>query len=366
MIAASAFAQSIEFSPEERARILSHGPWPAVHELDSSNRVDGNPIAIELGRKLFSDHRLSASSKRSCASCHDPKRAFQDGLRSTRHQRNTPTLLDVGQQRWFGWDGATDSLWAASLAPLAAKSELAATPAHIAALLRRDRTLNVAYTALFGEATADAANETILVNIAKTLAAFQATLVSPRTPFDEFRDALAQNDSAAIAKYPSAAQRGLKTFVGEGKCFFCHSGPAFTNGEFADVGRPFFTKSGADPGRWGGLQQLFTSPYNRLGQYADGGAQSAVATKHVIQEPRNFGEFKVPSLRGLLGTAPYFHDGSARRIEDVVQHYSTVDESRLHADGEKIVRALRLTPAQARDLTAFLKSLSGASSRKSK
>jgi cytochrome c peroxidase len=351
---ASFAATAVDFTPEEHSRILSHGPWPVVPERDAGNRVDGNAAAIELGQKLFSDRRLSGSGRRSCAGCHDPKRAFQDGRRDSRHQRNTPTLLDSGRLRWFGWDGSADSLWAASLQPLTAAGELATTPDTALALLKRDADLRFLYESLFGKASAD---ELLLINFAKSLAAYQATLVSPRTAFDEFRDALAAGNSAAATKYPESAQRGLKLFVGEGKCFFCHSGPTFTNGEFADIGRPFFTVNGADPGRWGGLQLLLKSPYNRLGKFSDTGADAAIATKHVLVEPRNFGEFKVPTLRGLSSTAPYFHDGSARTIGDVVRHYSTLDETRLHADGERILRALKLTTAEQHDLAAFLLSL---------
>jgi cytochrome c peroxidase len=113
---------------------------------------------------------------------------------------------------------------------------------------------------LFGAPRPDA---TVLVNLAKALATYQATLVSPRTRFDDFRDALARGDKAAAARYPAPARRGLKLFVGVGQCFVCHAGPMFTNGEFGDVGRPFFTADGIDPGRWGGLQLLLASPYNR-------------------------------------------------------------------------------------------------------
>jgi cytochrome c peroxidase len=352
-----ALAGVIEFTPEERARIEAHGPWPPARTADAGNRVDGKPAAVELGRRLFADRRLSASGAMSCATCHDPKRAFQDGRRFTRHGRNTPSLLDAGMQRWFGWDGATDSLWAASLQPLTALDELAATPSHAAALLRRDAALRVRYRSVFGEA---AANGLLLVNLAKALAAYQATLVSPRTRFDEFRDAMARGDAAAASRYPKAAQRGLKIFVGSGRCFFCHTGPAFTNGEFADVGRPFFTAAGADPGRWGGLQQLQASPYNRLGSFSDAGPEDARAlgTRHVVMEPRHYGEFKVPGLRGLNASAPYFHDGSAATIEDVVRHYSELDESRLHGDGTRLLQALKLAPQQQADLSAFLKTLS--------
>jgi cytochrome c peroxidase len=350
-------AGTVDFTAEERARIESHGPWPPPRSADAGTRVDGRPDAVELGRRLFFDKRLSASGQLACASCHVPKRGFQDGRRFSRHGRNTTSLLDAGQQRWFRWDGAADSLWAASLMPLTADDEIAATPQRLLSLLKRDRGLDLRYRRVFG---APVQNELLLVNAAKALAAYQATLVSPRTPFDEFRDALSRGDTVAASRYPAAAQRGLKIFVGAGRCFFCHAGPSFTNGEFADIGRPFFTAGGADPGRWGGLQQLLASPYNRLGAFSDAPPDDAraVATRHVVMEPRHYGEFKVPGLRGLLATAPYFHDGSAATIEDVVRHYSELDESRLHADGARLLQALKLTPPQVAELAAFLKTLS--------
>lgn len=99
---------------------------------------------------------------------------------------------------------------------------------------------------------------------------------------------------------------------------------------------------------------------NRLGPHNDAGAADprAVTTRHVALEPRHFGEFRVPTLRQLVHTAPYMHAGCLERIEDVVRHYSELDEDRLHADGERILRRLDLTPAQAADLAAFLRSLS--------
>ena len=348
---------AVDFTADERARILSHGPWPPARVADASNRADGRADAIALGRRLFSDRRLSASGELACSSCHDPARGFQDGQRFTRNHRNTPALFDLAFARWYGWDGAQDSLWAATLRPLTATDELAVTPQQVMRLLRADAGLHTAYRQVFG---APPATERVLVDMAKALAAYQATLVSPRTPFDDFRDALARGDLAAADRYPPAAQRGLKLFVGEARCWFCHTGPAFTNGEFADIGRPFFTRQGADPGRWGGLKQLLASPYNRLGPHNDAGADDpqAVATRHVTMEPRHFGEFKVPGLRGLRATAPYFHDGSAATLDDVVDHYADLDETRLHADGERILRALRLTPEQRQDLVAFLATLS--------
>ena len=354
----------LDFAPEERARIAAHGPWPPRREPDLANAAQGRPAAVRWGRQLFFDARLSASGRQSCASCHNPRLAFQDGRATARGHlapgiRNTPSLLDAAQQRWFGWDGAHDSLWAASLAPLLAQGEMAQTAASLAARIRTDAVWRRSYRKAFGrEVPAD--DEAVLVHVAKALAAYQATLQSPRTAFDDFRDALVRGDANAAARYPAAAQRGLKLFIGEGRCSVCHAGPGFANGEFADIGVPFFVSRSVDPGRHGGLLKLQASTMNRLGPYNDAGPSDprAVTTRHVVIEPRHFGEFRVPGLRQLLHTAPYMHNGSLPTLKDVVQHYSDLNEERLHADGERILRPLKLSPAQAADLEAFLRSLS--------
>ena len=356
----------LDFSPQEQARITSHGPWPPAPAQDSANRAEGRPAALAWGRQLFFDPRLSASGRLSCATCHQPARAFQDGRPTARAladgkpgARNTPSLLDANQHRWLGWDGAHDSLWAASLAPMLSGSEMAQTPAGLAARVRADAVTGRRYRAAFGRAV-PADDELVLVDVAKALAAYQATLQSPRTAFDAFRDALLRGDTRAAGRYPAAAQRGLKLFIGEARCSVCHAGPAFTNGEFADIGVPFFVPGGVDSGRHGGLHKLQASRMTRLGHYNDAGFDDprAVSTRHVLIEPRHFGEFRVPGLRQLVHTAPYMHNGSLRTLIDVVQHYSELNEERLHADGERILRPLRLSPAQAADLAAFLRSLS--------
>ncbi|MGE4220988.1 MAG: cytochrome-c peroxidase, partial [Alphaproteobacteria bacterium] len=282
------------------------------------------------------------------------------GIRPGR--RNTPGLLDARYRRWFGWDGASDSLWAASLRPVLAAGEMGGGIDRLAALIAGDPVYRADYTALFGTAPERQPAEAVAIAAAKALAAFQETLVSPRTPFDDFRDALAAGDAAAQAHYPAAARRGLKLFVGRGDCATCHYGPGFSNGAFADIGRPHFLPDGSvDPGRHGGIAALRASPYTRIGPWSDdrdGPAAVAVAVRHLAPHPRNWGEFKVPSLRGLAATAPYMHDGSLPSLESVLRHYSEVDEERLHADREKLVRPLRLTAAEIADLAAFLATLS--------
>jgi cytochrome c peroxidase len=347
-----------EFSKAEIAKILQHGPWPPAPQRDPSNRVSGKPEAIALGGKLFFEPRLSGTGSVLCATCHVPFRAFQDsrtrafGLQEV--ERNTPSLLDVSHYRWYGWDGAHDSLWSQSIRPLLDEREMRSSPRKVAQVVRD--LLAQDYEAAFARRP-PANDEEVLVDVGKALAAYQETLVTGRTPFDDFRDAL---EKGAPSDYPPAAQRGLKIFIGKGNCSTCHFGPHFTNGEFADTGVPFFVAKGkVDPGRHEGIKRLKASPFNLLGRFNDDAARkTSVGTRHVELQHRNFGEWRVPSLRNVALTAPYMHNGSLDTLHDVVKRYSELNEERLHADGERILKPLRLTAAEIEDLVAFLESLS--------
>lgn len=354
-----------DLDPRERAQILSLGPWPPQLPPDPSNRVSGNRDAIELGARLFFDARLSPSGYVACVSCHQPDRAWTDG-KARAHgladlPRNTMALANLRAQRWYGWGGGADSLWMASLRPLLDPREFDSDAATVARVYRRDPDLACLYERSFGVSPLGqrADPESVLVGTAKALAAFQETLLSGRTPFDEFRDALARGDEAAAARYPPAAQRGLRLFIGRGNCIACHNGPNFSNGEFADIGVPYFVAPGrVDSGRYGDLQALRASPYNQLGRHSDDrGGATATATRHAQFEPRHWGEFKVPSLRNVAVSAPYLHDGSAATLADVLRHYSTLDESRIHSSARPLLRALHLTADETADLLAFLDSL---------
>ncbi len=268
-LALTAMAPASAFSPEEIRKILLHGPWPPPLRADPGNRVSGKPAAIELGERLFFEPRLSGTGSVLCASCHVPFRGFQDarprafGLEQV--ERNTPSLLNVRFNRRFGWDGARDSLWAQSIRPLLEPREMRATPAHVAAVVRKNYSSE--YAAVFERSAAS--DEEILVDVGKALAAFQETLVTSRTPFDDFRDALERGDDSL------AAQRGLRIFVGKGNCSGCHSGPQFTNGGFADSGV----------------------------------------------------RLRVPGLRNVARTAPYMHDGSLASLREVLPFHSGLNES---------------------------------------
>ncbi len=358
----AAAQQPLDWTADEVAAVALHGPWPPPPPRDPSNRVSGHPAAIALGQHLFNEPRLSASRQVTCGDCHQAGREWRDGRATgfgmVELDRRTPSLWNVGYQHWFGWDGAADSLWMQSIRPILDAREMGGSGRSVAKMLRDDEVLACGYRRAFGEAPG-ANDEKLLVDSAKALAAFQQTLVTPRTPFDDFRDALVAGDRAGIARYPIAAQHGLKLFVGRGNCNACHFGPLFTNGEFGDVGIPFFIRPGeVDAGRYGGIARLRDSPFNLMGVYNDDISRaSTTRTRHVALQHRNFGEFRVPGLRQVGRTAPYMHNGGIATLEDVVKHYSEVSPDRLHSDGVPLVRALGLNSGEAADLVAFLRTL---------
>jgi len=336
-------AEEVQFTEAEVRAILAHGPWPAPVTTDPTNRASGRPAAIELGERLFFDTRLSAGGRFSCATCHVPERNWTDnkvrGAAATEVDRNTPTLMNVRLGRWYGWDGGADSLWAQSIRPILDARELGASPHHVAEVMRRDEQLSCRYRRAFGEAPSLTDDEEVLVNVAKVLAAFQETFETPPAPFDRFRNALARGERPQAGTYSEAAQRGLRIFVGKGNCSSCHSGPNFTNGEFANNG------FSADPGRPEGLKRAQASRFNLAGRYNDDPTKAMRAAQEA-----EVGAFKVPTLRHLMLTAPYGHDGKRETLAEVVRHYS--------GKGSAALPALGLTPAEQTDLVVFLESIS--------
>ncbi len=346
------------FSGEQALRIIAQGPWPKTVPADPGNELSGVPSAEVIGQLLFNDTGLSGNGKLSCASCHHSELGFSDGLSVARgvgqHVRNTQGLLNVGLQRWFGWDGGADSLWAASIRPLLSPIEMNGETGAVARYLRATP---VYESYLVG--SDPVGDEALLVLATKAIAAYMRTLVSGTTAFDRFRDAIVQKDIAALNDYPEAALRGAELFFGQGNCFVCHFGANFSNGEFHDIGRPFFTAVGqVDPGRYTGIKRVREDPFNLLGVYNTAGSDVARITRSVTLSQPNFGQWRTPSLRNLTLTAPYMHDGSLATLRDVVDAYADIDPARLHAKGESLLNPLALSDSQRNDLVTFLRTLS--------
>jgi cytochrome c peroxidase len=354
----------VAFSETDIKQILSHGPWPAPAPFDVTNRASGNLEAIELGMRLFFDERMSGAGTLACASCHVPERNWTDNLRRgvgmTEVDRNTPTLMNLRMQKWFGWDGGADSLWSQSLRPITDKRELNATPRHVVQLVRSDEQLSCRYKKTYGTAPSAADDEAVFVGIGKALASFQETLVSGRTPFDRFRDAVAKGEPATNWNFSEPAQRGLKLFIGKGECTTCHSGPNFTGGEFFNTGLSKFAPQGKpDPGRPEGVRQLGESRFNLTSPHNDDkSGATAERTRQARLEKASPGEFKVPTLRNLLLTAPYARDGRVETLAEVVRHYADIDPASIRAKNGTPGKPLRLTKDEQNNLVVFLETLS--------
>jgi len=355
------------FTSDELNRIEALGPWPVAIPADEGNEYSGLKWAEELGAELFFDPGLSGSGRISCATCHVPSLDFSDGralaIGAGKHVRNTQSLLNSGLQRWFGWDGGTDSLWAATLRPLLSDVEMAGDVTTIATRLRSHKKF-VNQLSLSGVLSEERilADEMLVVVAAKAIAAYTRTLVSGATPFDRYRMALINDEKSGQNAYPANAKRGLKIFLGESNCSICHFGPNFSNGEFHDTGRPFFTGVGqVDPGRYSGIKRVQADRYNLIGKFnGKPTEQGRRKTKTVKLGQMNFGQWRTPSLRNLSGTAPYMHDGSLKTLRDVVDAYADIDPTRLHSRGESILKPLSLSDSERADLVAFLISLSTA------
>ncbi len=347
---------------DEIEQTLSFGPWPLSFQPDPSNRFSKDATAIKLGQALFNDPVLSVDGAFSCASCHDPEQAFTmpeaRALGRDLLNRNTPSLRNLAGLRWYGWGGKSDNLWAASLHPIIEEQEMAHSAESLKIAISESTYIDD-FEAIFGHLQ-DQSPELFLVNTAKALSAYLETLATDRTIFDDFRDALERRDIAAAKEYPEAAQRGLQLFLGRGKCVFCHNGPRFSNNEFHDAGVPYFlNETEVDQGRFGGLNILLSSPYTLDGDWNDDPEKKgAWAVRNVRRSHSDFGTFRTPSLRGVVETAPYMHDGSLDDLKSVIRHYSKIDTERLHADGEAILSELNLSEQEIADLVAFLVTLS--------
>ena len=353
---------STALTAREIALIEAFGPWPMPMAPDPGNEFSGTPWAEDLGEQLFHSKLLSADNTISCASCHKPSLGFSDGRKVAEgkqtHVRNTQGLLNVGFNRWFGWDGGADSLWAASLRPILSEIEMQGSIPQIADRLRNSEILNV-----IPDNTRQIEinnDEKLLVLIGKVLAAYQRTLISEQTSFDLYRIALLENNIQKQQQYSNAAKRGLKLFLGEANCHVCHFGAGFTNGEFHDTGRPFFTSVGqVDSGRYSGIKRVISDPYNLVGAFnANKLPVETRKTSTVKLGQNNFGQWKTPTLRNLNHTAPYMHDGSLTTLRQVVDSYADIDPSRLHSQGESILKPQNWSERDRQDLVSFLETLS--------
>lgn len=388
------------YAPDELAAIFRHSPLPPLPAPDTDARAN-DPRAAALGQFLFFDSHFSANGKVSCASCHQPARAFTDGRAMAKGvglgTRNTPTLLDAAFNHWYFWDGRTDSLWSQALQPLENPREFGSDRLFVVHAVAADPVLRAAYRQVFGPlppladsarfpaharlaaqpnlpaakawaamAPADrAAVDRMFSNLGKAIEAYERKLVSSNAPFDRYVEGLRTGDPAELAAISPAAKRGLKLFVGAAHCDLCHSGPAFSDSQFHNLGLPLLPGETADPGRAAGIQAVKTDPFDGTGAFSDDPKRAAKERLAFLPPAASqLGAFKTPSLRNVALTAPYMHDGRFATLAQVLDFYAqgkAASHGRLVGAREATLDLIPpLTKGQQANLIAFLKTLTGA------
>lgn len=327
----------------------SRGPIRA----DATNRFADHPEAAALGKELFFDVRLSGDGKVSCATCHQPELAFADQKRFSRPgaTRNTPGLLGVSDALWFFWDGRRDSLWSQALSPIESPVEMGGSRRAVADLLRG--TYRQSYERVTGAKAAELEVDRLFADAGKFLAAYQRTLQPKASRLDRYIEDLEAGRASDALTGDEVA--GLKLFLSpEARCKQCHNGPLLTNQGFHNIGTAKLDGDQPDFGRAMGIQALPYDPFNCRSPYSDQ-PTACGALDHARPDGHDgllTGAYKVPSLRNVALTAPYFHDGSRETLEAVIEHYR-------HPPKASELRPLEVSDRQATQLVAFLRALTG-------
>ncbi len=285
---------------------------------------EDNPMTaekVELGKLLYFDPRMSKDGTISCATCHDPKKGWAEhtpsstGIGKQVGNRNSPTVLNSAYAPELFWDGRAASLEEQAVGPVANPIEMGNTLEDMVKTLKGIPGYVERFEKVFGtEPTAD--------GFAKAVAAFERTILAGNSPYDRYQ----AGDESAMSE---AAVRGMNLFEEVG-CADCHTPPLFSSYEYHNAGVGM-DKENPDIGR-----------------------------KEVTGDDADTGAFRVPSLRNVADTAPYFHDGSAATLEDAVALMAAGGKDNPHrSEMFDTVREAKITPEQQKDLVEFLKALSG-------
>lgn len=323
-LAAAAAAHATE-SPRVGGYILEAGhPSLAVWQLPAIESPARTELT-SLGRRLFFEAGLSADGNMSCASCHVPEMAWTDGRPVARGRngrelaRATPTVLNAAYNDLQAWDGRFDSLEAQAIGPITDDSEMGSTVDEVLAFLMSNPTYREDFAAAFPKRPQPVSLETLQ----RAIAAFERTVTSRDSRFDRWvsgdREALTPQEVDGFAVFLDPAR---------GNCAVCHAPPNFTDNGFHNIGLASFGEPDADPGRY------------------------AVRPVALMR-----GAFKTPTLREVAHTAPYFHDGSAATLDDVIQHY--VDGGVVVTNLSPTMTKARVSSEERRNLLAFLRTLTG-------
>ena len=206
----------------------------------------------------------------------------------------------------------------------------------------------------------------VFFNFGRAVTAYQLNLIANQSPFDQFLKRAGQHADVRDALNRDFGQpelRGFGLFTGKGKCHLCHSGPYFTDGEFHNIGLSQLQNAPLHPGRAGGVLKLRASRFKCMGAEYFGAAvddrwnEGCAAIEFLRSDHVEIlGAFKTPGLRNLIKTAPYFHDGRAATLREVITHYLTPGRPAV-GHREETLAGIRLETAEIDDLIAFLHSL---------
>jgi cytochrome c peroxidase len=345
-----------------RPKSLQQAGVPA--DLTRSVIPKDNPQTAEkiaLGERLFFDGRLSANGTVACASCHDPRLAFTDGravavgIGNRVGQRNSPTVLNALYNQFQFWDGRAATLEQQAGLPIVNPVEMGqpnldSAVARVAAIPE--------YRASFVRVFARQPNP---VDLVRAIASYERSQVSFDSPFDHYM----AGDSNAIS---ASARRGWVLFKTRGRCNLCHlfadttTRPArFTDDQFHNIG-VLITRHNVVPLARQAEQAIAKGDTIAIDQAAILSPMSALGRFLITRADSDIASFKSPDLRNVLITAPYFHDGSAATLWDVVDHYNKGGGAQNPFQSPEI-QPLALREGDIDDLVALMASLTSSSYR---
>jgi cytochrome c peroxidase len=313
------------------------------------------PEKIALGERLFFDGRLSADGTVACSTCHDPRRAFSDGLPTSVGigglvgRRNAPTIMNALYEKTQFWDGRAGTLEQQAVMPIVNPLEMGErSPEAAVAEIAKDPV----YLAAFQRAFSRAPNA---ADLARAIAAYERTQIAYDAPFDHF-----------IAGEPKAigadALRGWQLFNTRGRCNKCHARDErepdltnFTDNDFHNIGVGIVRHKVVALAQRA-EEMLESADKGAVDRAAIQSDMSALGRFLITKKPADIASFKTPNLRNVLITAPYFHDGSQQTLWDVVDHYNkgaSLQDPWLDED----IQPLALSERDIDDLVAFMASL---------
>jgi cytochrome c peroxidase len=294
------------------------------------------PEKISLGKKLFFDRRLSGDGTMSCSTCHDPEKAYTDGLDlslsypTTKNWRNSPTLVNVAFQKYLFHDGRALTLEEQALFPMMSAFEMNRNLDFLEEVVRSVPEYVEAFQRVFG-------GEPTRERIAMAIASFERTILSVNTPLDRHlkgvKNALSDD-----------AQKGLALFTGKGKCAECHDGVNLCDDKFYALNVPE-NPALADP-RVAITRRFVAKVYH----YDDFRNLSEDPGRYLItKEKKDWKAFRTPTLRDIARTAPYMHNGVFQTLDEVIDFFD-----RGGGKGNTVLKPLRLTGAEKKYLKTFL------------